>query len=123
MKRALGVLSCCSLLAACGGGGGGDSGTDGGTATYTVSGRVPGTRIEAFCVDGSYYRTASRDDDNDGVGDDDDLDDDNDGIPDDGGSGNRHRQRTRRHPPARRLMCPVPRHRWPLPDRDRQSRR
>ena len=47
-------------LAACGGGGGGGGGVAGASgAGYILKGTVPGTLIEAFCDDGSYYVTAS----------------------------------------------------------------
>ncbi len=52
-------------LSSCGGGGGGDGGSVPSAAissTATVSGTVPGTLIEAFGDNGSYYRTTSRDD-------------------------------------------------------------
>lgn len=51
-------------FAACGGGGG-DSSTSVDTSTqpssYTISGTVPGTIIEAYCNDGSYYSVESND--------------------------------------------------------------
>lgn len=50
-----------ALLTACGGGGDGSIATS--SSNFTVSGTVPGTLIEAFCDDGSYYATHS---DNDG---------------------------------------------------------
>jgi hypothetical protein len=49
------------LLSGCGGGGGGSSSTVE-SSTYTISGTVPGTIIEAFCTDGSYYKVNSTDD-------------------------------------------------------------
>ena len=51
-------------LTACGGGGGGGGGLAGASgAGYTLQGTVPGTLIEAFCDDGSYYLTASENND------------------------------------------------------------
>lgn len=60
------------LMTACGGGGGGSTiagtgsstgtGSGAGTTTsssYTISGTVPGTLVEAFCNDGSYFKTTS----------------------------------------------------------------
>lgn len=50
-----------ALLIGCGGGGGGSSTTTT-TATpitYTIAGTVPGTLIEAYCEDGSFYNTTS----------------------------------------------------------------
>lgn len=44
---------------ACGGGGSSESNINGSTTTYSISGTVPGTLIEAFCIDGSYYKTKS----------------------------------------------------------------
>lgn len=57
-------LSLATFLVGCGGGGGGGgSGTTPTTAplpsTYAVSGTVPGTIIEAYCSDGSFYTTTS----------------------------------------------------------------
>lgn len=43
-------------LSACGGDGGGGTTTP---STYTVTGTVPGTVIEAFCDDGQYFKTSS----------------------------------------------------------------
>lgn len=57
-----------AALAACGGGGSSSSSTDGSSndtttsqssSTYTLSGTVPGTLIEAYCDDGSYASTHS----------------------------------------------------------------
>ena len=48
-----------SLFTGCGGGGGGDSSSTSQTTTYSISGTVPGTIVEAFCNDGSYYSTTS----------------------------------------------------------------
>ena len=45
----------------CGGGGGGDATSATTTSTYQVTGTVPGTLIEAFCDDGTYYKTTSVD--------------------------------------------------------------
>jgi cytochrome c553 len=56
------------LLASCGGGGSSDTATTSvGTSSTTsvVSGTVPGTLIEAFCADGTYYHVNST---NDGTG-------------------------------------------------------
>lgn len=58
-------ISVAILLASCGGGG--SSSTDTTTATTAsttsvVSGTVPGTLIEAFCADGTYYHVNSTDD-------------------------------------------------------------
>lgn len=58
------------LMSACGGGGGGSTTTGTSSSTgsssvattsssYTISGTVPGTLIEAFCNDGSYFKTTS----------------------------------------------------------------
>jgi hypothetical protein len=46
-----------SLLIGCGGGASSSSSA----STYSISGTVPGTLIEAFCKDGSYYKIASDD--------------------------------------------------------------
>lgn len=59
-------LSLAALLVGCGGGGGATStsGTDSTSSidsTYTISGTVPGTLIEAYCEDGSFYSTSSTD--------------------------------------------------------------
>lgn len=40
---------------------GSETSTSSGTSSYTLSGTVPGTLIEAFCMDGSYYKTNSTD--------------------------------------------------------------
>jgi len=63
----LSSLSAALLLAACGGGGSSTATdtTDGGAATPSgavITGTVPGTLIEAFCTDGSYYSVNSTDD-------------------------------------------------------------
>ncbi len=50
------VLAAGVILAGCGG-----SGSSDGTATSVITGTVPGTLIEAFCTDGSYYSTHSVD--------------------------------------------------------------
>jgi len=62
-------LTLCLALVGCGGGGGTTtpSSSDDPTpttskSTYSVSGTVPGTLIEAFCKDGSYYSVNSTDD-------------------------------------------------------------
>jgi hypothetical protein len=47
------------FFTACGGGGSGD--TIGTSNSSIISGTVPGTLIEAFCKDGSYYKTNSID--------------------------------------------------------------
>ena len=67
IKRAPFVLSGITmavLLASCGGGGGSDSATSLTTSSTTsvVSGTVPGTLIEAFCADGTYYHVNSTND-------------------------------------------------------------
>ena len=58
-------LSIAILLASCGGGGGSDATTSlttSATTSSVVSGTVPGTLIEAFCADGTYYKVNSTDD-------------------------------------------------------------
>jgi len=55
----LSSLSAALLLAACGGG---DSSSTETTDGAVISGTVPGTLIEAFCSDGSYYSVHSTDD-------------------------------------------------------------
>ncbi|MCH9741179.1 MAG: hypothetical protein K0U38_10150 [Epsilonproteobacteria bacterium] len=68
-------LTLCLILAGCGGGGStSTSSTDDDSSsntqtpttmeksTYSLSGTVPGTLIEAFCKDGSYYSVNSTDD-------------------------------------------------------------
>ena len=50
-------LSLATLLVGCGGGGGSSSTT----SSYSISGTVPGTLIEAYCEDGSFYSTSSTD--------------------------------------------------------------
>jgi len=70
LKRPLFALSSISLavlLGACGGGGSSSSDTTTSTTpsvstTSSISGTVPGTLIEAFCADGSYYKVNSTDD-------------------------------------------------------------
>ena len=54
-------VSLAILLASCGGGGGGDTTTlqTPSATTSSVSGTVPGTLIEAFCADGTYYKVNS----------------------------------------------------------------
>ena len=55
----------CLALVGCGGGSGSSTTDDSGgdsqipKSTYSVSGTVPGTLIEAFCKDGSYYKVSS----------------------------------------------------------------
>jgi hypothetical protein len=46
-----------SFFVGCGGGGGSTSTST--TSSYSVSGTVPGTLIEAYCSDGSFYSTSS----------------------------------------------------------------
>lgn len=57
----LSSLSLAVLLASCGGGGNSVAATTQSTASVTsvVTGTVPGTLIEAFCEDGSYYSVNS----------------------------------------------------------------
>lgn len=57
--RNLSVLLFATQLAACGGGGGGTDATS--ATTATISGTVPGTRIEAFGDSGAYYVAHSTD--------------------------------------------------------------
>jgi hypothetical protein len=53
-------LSLAALLVGCGGGGGSTSTISSTTSTtYSISGTVPGTLIEAYCEDGSFYNTSS----------------------------------------------------------------
>ncbi len=54
-------ISMVILLASCGGGGSSDpiSSTTTATTSSVISGTVPGTFIEAFCSDGSYYHVNS----------------------------------------------------------------
>ncbi|CAA6824835.1 MAG: Unknown protein [uncultured Sulfurovum sp.] len=58
-------LTLCFALVGCGGGSNSSSSTDNANdtettkSTYSVSGTVPGTLIEAFCKDGSYYKVNS----------------------------------------------------------------
>ena len=54
-------LSAALLLAGCGGGSSTSSSGDA-TSSAAITGTVPGTLIEAFCSDGSYYSTHSTDD-------------------------------------------------------------
>jgi len=63
MKYSLLAASIGALLTACGGGGGGGGSIapPAPSTTFTLSGTVPGTFIEAFCDDGSYYSTSSDD--------------------------------------------------------------
>ena len=53
----LSALAAGFILAGCGGGG--SSTTSSATSTSKISGTVPGTLIEAFCEDGSYYKVKS----------------------------------------------------------------
>lgn len=54
-------LSLAAFLVGCGGGGGSSTTTSSTTTplTYSISGTVPGTLIEAYCEDGSFYNTTS----------------------------------------------------------------
>ncbi len=54
----LSALAAGFILAGCGGG---SSSTTSTTQTSKISGTVPGTLIEAFCADGSYYKVTSTD--------------------------------------------------------------
>ena len=54
----LSVLAAGFILAGCGGGSASTTST---TQTSKISGTVPGTLIEAFCADGSYYKVTSTD--------------------------------------------------------------
>jgi cytochrome c553 len=55
-------VSLAILLASCGGGGGTDTTTTSTATTSSITGTVPGTLIEAFCADGTYYKVNSKDD-------------------------------------------------------------
>lgn len=55
-------LSAFTALVLAGCGGGSSSSTTATTSSYSVSGTVPGTLIEAYCNNGAYYSTASTDD-------------------------------------------------------------
>lgn len=58
----LSALAAGFILAGCGGGGSSTSSiTESTTQTSKISGTVPGTLIEAFCEDGSYYKVTSTD--------------------------------------------------------------
>lgn len=59
----LSALASALLLAGCGGGG--SSSTDIANTTSKITGTVPGTLIEAFCEDGSYYQVKSTENDTD----------------------------------------------------------
>ena len=59
----LSALASALLLAGCGGGGSSSTGTI--EQTSKITGTVPGTLIEAFCEDGSYYSVNSTDDHSD----------------------------------------------------------
>jgi len=61
MKRTYLSLSLATLPFLAGCGGGGDGTTLSESANVTLSGTVPGTRIEVFCEDGTYRRTSSVD--------------------------------------------------------------
>ena len=52
-------LSLATFIVGCGGGGGGTTTTS--PSTYSISGTVPGTVIEAYCEDGSFYTVNSTD--------------------------------------------------------------
>lgn len=54
------IVSLGAVLTACGGGSGDSGGAGSAPQTYTLKGSVPGTLIEAFCDDGSYYSTHSQ---------------------------------------------------------------
>jgi hypothetical protein len=54
-----------AIISSCGGGGGGDSISPSVSTSFTISGTVPGTIIEAYGDNGSYYKVSS---DNDGSG-------------------------------------------------------
>lgn len=56
------MVSAAVMLAACGGGGSSTSSPPGTTtsSTFKLQGTVPGTLIEAFCEDGSYYAVNSQ---------------------------------------------------------------
>jgi len=58
-QRDVGLLGITLLISACGGGGSGSGAPA--TAVSTITGTVPGTAIEAFGDNGSYYRTTSTD--------------------------------------------------------------
>lgn len=58
----LSALAAGFILAGCGGG---SSSTTSTTPTSKISGTVPGTLIEAFCADGSYYKVKSTDNNTD----------------------------------------------------------
>jgi hypothetical protein len=58
----LSALAAGFILAGCGGG---SSSTTSTTQTSKISGTVPGTLIEAFCEDGSYYKVQSTQNDTD----------------------------------------------------------
>lgn len=58
-------VSAALLLASCGGGSSSSTSitsSDTTTSSAVISGTVPGTKIEAFCADGSYYTVNSTDD-------------------------------------------------------------
>lgn len=60
MKYSLSI-ALASFFAGCGGGGGSSTTTTSTPSTYSVTGTVPGTIIEAYCNDGSFYSTTSTD--------------------------------------------------------------
>jgi hypothetical protein len=62
LSASLTILVSTALLSACGGGGGGgDSSSSVTASTATITGTVPGTRIEAFGDNGAYYVVRSTD--------------------------------------------------------------
>lgn len=61
MKTTLWKLSAVASALILVGCGGGSSTTSSTSLTSTISGTVPGTLIEAFCTDGSYYKVKSTD--------------------------------------------------------------
>lgn len=62
MKKISTTLITAALLSSCGGGGGGSSATPTMNTSFTISGTVPGTIIEAYGDNGSYYKVSSTDD-------------------------------------------------------------
>ena len=64
--KTLPIFSFLILLNGCGGGGTSSitqSDSSSSVSTYSITGTVPGTIIEAYCTDGSYYKTTSIHDD------------------------------------------------------------
>ncbi len=55
----LSALASALILAGCGGSSTADTANTATASVSTISGTVPGTLIEAFCVDGSYYKVKS----------------------------------------------------------------